>query len=106
AEAVRRGKGSPRQNPPPRPEGECPTCRRPLGAEHAAVIGVLDRQLQAIVDDGTYFRQRLEQLADPPPSVTQPEAARDALREEARQSSEREVTLREQSREEARLQKE
>jgi DNA repair protein SbcC/Rad50 len=88
------------------PDGECPTCRRPLGAEHAAVIGVLDRQLQAIVDDGTYFRQRLEQLADPPASVTQAEAARDALREEARQASEREVTLREQSREEARLQKE
>jgi exonuclease SbcC len=88
------------------PEGECPTCRRPLGAEHAAVIGVLDRQLQAIVDDGTYFRQRLEQLAQPPATVTQADAARDALRDEARQASEREVTLREQSKESARLQKE
>ena len=53
------------------PEGECPTCRRLLGDEHATVIGVLDRQLLAIVDDGTYFRQRLEQLAQPPPAVTQ-----------------------------------
>ncbi len=58
------------------PEGECPTCRRPLGAEHAAVLGVLDRQIQAIVDDGTYFRQRLEQLAVPPETVAQAEAAR------------------------------
>ena len=88
------------------PEGECPTCRRPLGAEHAAVMGLLERQLQAIVDDGTYFRQRLEQLAQPPAVVTQAEASRDALREEARQASEREVTLREQSKESARIQKE
>ena len=88
------------------PEGECPTCRRPLGAEHAAVMGLLERQLQAIVDDGTYFRQRLEQLAQPPAVVTQAEASRDALREEARQASEREVTLREQSKESARIRKE
>jgi exonuclease SbcC len=88
------------------PEGECPTCRRPLGAEHAAVLGVLDRQLQAIVDDGTYFRQRLEQLAVPPETVTQAEAARDALREERRRASEREGTLRAQVAERARLAKE
>ena len=88
------------------PEGECPTCRRPLGAEHAVVIGVLDRQLEAIVEDGKYFKQRIEQLAEPPPAVTQAAAARDALREEARQASEREATLREQSREKGRLEKE
>jgi len=88
------------------PEGECPTCRRPLGTEHAAVLGVLDRQIQAIVDDGTYFRQRLEQLAVPPDAVTQAEAARDALREESRRASEREGTLRAQVAERARLERE
>jgi len=88
------------------PEGECPTCRRPLGAEHPAVLGVLDRQLQAIVDDGTYFRQRMEQLAEPPRAVTQAESARDALREEARRASEGEGTLRAQVAERARLVKE
>ena len=88
------------------PEGECPTCRRPLGAEHAAVVGVLDRQIQAIVDDGTYFRQRLEQLAVPPEPVTQAEAARDALREESRRSSEREGALRAQVAERTRLEAE
>src|SRR5439155_266171 len=61
------------------PEGTCPTCRRPLGAEYAAVLGVLDRQMQAIVDDGKYFRHRLEQLAQPPETVTTAEAAREAL---------------------------
>jgi len=88
------------------PEGECPTCRRPLGTEHPAVLGVLDRQLQAIIDDGTYFRQRIEQLAVAPAAVTQAEASRDALREETREASEREGTLRAQAEERARLQKE
>ena len=85
------------------PEGECPTCRRPLGAEHAAVLGVLDRQLQAIVDDGKYFRQRLEQLAQPPEAVTQAEAARDALRVASRPASEEAGSLRAQVQERARL---
>jgi len=85
------------------PEGECPTCRRPLGAEHAAVLGVLDRQLQAIVDDGKYFRQRIEQLAQPPAAVTQAEAARDAVREESRRASERAGTVRAEAEERTRL---
>jgi exonuclease SbcC len=88
------------------PEEECPTCRRPLGAEHAAVLAVLDRQLEAIVDDGKYFRQRLEQLAQPPEAVTQTEGARDALREESRRASEAEGTLRAQVAERVRLHQE
>jgi exonuclease SbcC len=88
------------------PEGECPTCRRPLGEEHAAVLGVLDRQIDAIVDDGTYFKQRLEQLAQPPRAVTQAEAARDAVREEARRASEHEGSLRAQVAERTRIERE
>jgi DNA repair protein SbcC/Rad50 len=84
------------------PQGECPTCRRPLGEEHAAVLGVLDRQLQAIVDDGKYFRGRLDQLADPPPAVVAAEAARDALRDESRRASERAGELRARAEERAR----
>src|SRR2546422_64424 len=81
------------------PEGECPTCRRPLGAEHGAVLGILDRQLQAIVDDGKFFRQRLEQLAQPPAAVTTAEAERDALRDVSRRASERAGELRAQAQE-------
>src|SRR3989475_208587 len=80
-------------------EGECPTCRRPLGAEHGAVLGILDRQLQAIVDDGKFFRQRLEQLAQPPAAVTTAEAERDALRDVSRRASERAGELRAQAQE-------
>src|SRR2546428_6962052 len=68
------------------PEGECPTCRRPLGAEHGAVLGILDRQLQAIVDDGRFFRQRLEQLAQPPAAGTTAQAERDAPRDVSRRA--------------------
>ncbi len=85
------------------PEGECPTCRRPLGAEYAAVLGVLDNQLEAIVNDGTYFRQRLEQLAGSPDALTHAETARDALRQESRRASERAGSLRAQLEEGERL---
>src|SRR5207247_1746053 len=78
------------------PEGTCPTCRRPLGAEYAEVLGVLDRQMQAIVDDGKYFRQRLEQLAQPPEAVATAEAVREALLVESRRASERAGELRAQ----------
>ena len=84
------------------PQGSCPTCRRPLGAEHPEVVGILDRQLQAIVDDGKYFRQRLEQLAEPPAAVGVIEVQRDSLREESRRASERAGELRAQAEERAR----
>src|SRR5204862_456933 len=45
------------------PEGTCPTCKRPLGAEYESVLAILDRQLEVITGDGRYFRHRLEQLA-------------------------------------------
>src|SRR3989442_5349376 len=79
------------------PEGECPTCRRPLGAEHGAVLGILDRQLHAIVDDGRFFRQRLEQLAQPPAAATTAETERDTLPDESRPASERAGELRAQT---------
>ncbi len=88
------------------PEGQCPTCLRPLGVEHRAVLDVLNNQLDVIVTDGTYFKQRIEQLATPPAAVTEAEIARDALREEARQVTEREGNLRAQVAERARAQKE
>src|SRR6267154_1907070 len=88
------------------PEGQCPTCLRPLGAEHRAVLNVLNNQLEVIVTDGTYFKQRIEQLSLTPAAVTQAEAARDALLEEARQASEREGSLRAQTSERSRAQQE
>src|SRR5947199_85110 len=71
------------------PEGTCPTCKRPLGAEYAAVLALLDSQLEVITGDGKYFRQRLEQLVQRPPKLAEAEAVRDRVLEESRRASAR-----------------
>jgi exonuclease SbcC len=48
------------------PDGACPTCARPLGAEYDKVIGVLDRQLEEVRFNGNYFRARIDQLTGEP----------------------------------------
>ena len=78
------------------PEGTCPTCKRPLGAEYAAVLALLDSQLEVITGDGKYFRQRLEQLAERPAKLVEAEAARDGVLEESRRASARAGELRAQ----------
>jgi exonuclease SbcC len=78
------------------PEGTCPTCKRPLGAEYESVLAILDRQLEVITGDGTYFRQRLEQLAQPPDKLRDAAAAREAVVEESRRASARAGELRAQ----------
>ena len=56
--------------------GACPTCARPLGAEYANVLGVLDRQLEAVLGNGKYFKQRLAQLETEPPELEAVETRR------------------------------
>jgi len=48
------------------PEGDCPTCTRPLGAEYERVLGLLDRQIEEVVSNGNYYKQRIEQLQQEP----------------------------------------
>jgi exonuclease SbcC len=88
------------------PQGECPTCKRPLGDEFAEVVGVLERQLEAITADGKFFRQRLDQLADPPAAVTDAEAARLARLAALERATARAGELRAQVEERARLDRE
>jgi len=85
------------------PQGECPTCKRPLGDEFAAVVAVLERQLEVITGDGKYFRQRLDQLAQPPDAVTEAEAARLARLAALERATARAGELRAQVEERARL---
>ena len=81
------------------PDGTCPTCKRPLGAEYAAVLALLDSQLEVILGDGKYFRQRLEQLAQPPAKLLDAETERDRVLEESRRASARAGELRAQAEE-------
>src|SRR2546430_8866761 len=78
------------------PEGTCPTCKRPLGPEYAGVLALLDAQLEVITADGKYFRQRLEQLAQPPAKLLAAEVERDRVLEESRRASARAGELRAQ----------
>ena len=50
-------------------EGVCPTCGRRLGSEFGTVLETLDNQLAAVTQNGQYFSQRVEQLADMPDDV-------------------------------------
>ncbi|MBI1968217.1 MAG: SMC family ATPase [Gemmatimonadetes bacterium] len=84
------------------PEGECPTCKRPLGAGYHAVMEMLERQLEVIKGDGTYFRQRIEQLASEPEKLREAEQARDTVLAESRRLSGRGGELRAQTEERAR----
>ena len=41
------------------PEGPCPTCTRPLGANYKTVLDLLDEQLDTAMVDGRYYKDRL-----------------------------------------------
>ncbi|HEU5039669.1 MAG TPA: SMC family ATPase, partial [Gemmatimonadales bacterium] len=58
------------------PEGDCPTCNRPLGTEYDKVLGVLDRQMEEVVSNGNYYKQRIEQLQIEPAELDDVERRR------------------------------
>jgi exonuclease SbcC len=56
--------------------GACPTCGRPLGGEYHAVLDLLEGQLAKVVDNGQYFRSKLDHLQPSPEDVLQADARR------------------------------
>jgi exonuclease SbcC len=58
------------------PEGNCPTCARPLGAGYEKLLGLLDRQMEEVVSNGNYYKQRIEQLQEEPADVLELERRR------------------------------
>lgn len=50
-------------------ETPCPTCGRPLGKNYQSVLDHLSDQLETVQVDGTYYKQRLEQLSKTPEAV-------------------------------------
>ncbi len=51
------------------PDGVCPACQRPLGAEFDRVLGELREQFAEVVDAGKWHKKRLEQLKAEPADV-------------------------------------
>ncbi len=64
------------------PEGDCPTCTRPLGAEYGNVMGLLDRQMEEVVSNGNFYKQRIEQLQAEPPELEELDRGRVAMEKE------------------------
>ena len=56
-------------------EGDCPTCGRPLGGVHEHVLDVLSRQMEGVIGNGHYYRQRQQQLKQEPPELTEVDGA-------------------------------
>jgi DNA repair protein SbcC/Rad50 len=88
------------------PDGACPTCTRPLGKEFDNVRGILERQLQAVGDNGKYYKQRSRQLAKAPAELTQAEKTLAVADKEIPRMTERLGQLRTQAAEEPGLKKE
>ncbi|HEX6103974.1 MAG TPA: SMC family ATPase [Gemmatimonadales bacterium] len=61
------------------PEGDCPTCTRPLGSEYDKVLQLLDRQMEEVVFNGNYYKQRIEQLQVEPADLDELERRRVGL---------------------------
>jgi exonuclease SbcC len=64
------------------PDGDCPTCARPLGAEYGKVLGLLDRQMEEVVANGNFYKQRIEQLQLEPKELDDADRRRLALEQE------------------------
>src|SRR5262249_32962591 len=64
------------------PDGDCPTCARPLGEEYGKVLGVLDRQMEEVVANGNFYKQRIEQLQLEPRELDEIDRRRVALEQE------------------------
>lgn len=60
-------------------DGVCPTCTRPLGAEYAKVLELLDRQIEEVRSNGNYYKQRIDQLNQEPTALTEIDHQRIAL---------------------------
>ena len=70
------------------PDGICPFCARPLGADHAHTVELLARQMEEVEASGNYYRQRVEQLTAMPTDMTELEQERAEHERELRQRTE------------------
>lgn len=81
------------------PDGTCPTCLRPLGAEYQAVLDTLARQLEEIEINGKYFKQRVEQLAAEPADLRDAQERRGRAQSVVEEAAQAEAQARERVRE-------
>jgi DNA repair protein SbcC/Rad50 len=61
------------------PQGECPTCARPLHDHFDQVMGTLEDEWESLVQDGKWLKKREQQLTPKPAALNEAEQARAAL---------------------------
>ncbi len=71
------------------PDGVCPTCQRPLGAEFEPVVARLEDEWQTLVQDGRWLAQREKQLEDAPAELAAVEERRAGVRRTIEERRER-----------------
>jgi exonuclease SbcC len=86
--------------------GVCPTCSRPLGAEYARVLELLDRQIEEVRSNGNYYKQRIEQLQVEPAALVDADRRRLELEADLSSATAAVGQLKAQSAEEKRLRQE
>ena len=64
------------------PEGACPTCARPLGSQYPAMLELLDSQIEEVVANGNFYKQRIDQLQHEPAELVAAEERRTTLERE------------------------
>ena len=74
-------------------ETPCPTCGRPLGKNYQSVLDHLSDQLQTVQVDGTYYKQRMEQLSKLPETIEALEERRRAAQLETAASERRLIRI-------------
>jgi exonuclease SbcC len=85
------------------PNGDCPTCGRPLGTGYENVLAVLVRQIEEVEFQGKFYRQRIEQLQVEPADLAEMIRVRDQLEQDARGLSAMAAGLEQQAAERVRL---
>jgi exonuclease SbcC len=85
------------------PDGICPTCGRPLGTQYPAMLELLDRQIEQVMGNGNFYKQRIEQLKQEPKELKAAETRRSALDREMSDASAELGHLKAQEQEKGRL---
>ena len=85
------------------PDGICPTCARPLGDEYTGVLQLLDGQMEAIVANGNFYKQRIEQLQGEPKELDELDSRRLTMEKELSDATAELGRLNAQSQESGRL---
>ncbi|MGH7560703.1 MAG: AAA family ATPase [Gemmatimonadales bacterium] len=88
------------------PDGVCPTCNRPLGAEFRNVLDDLGRQIEDVELNGKYYRQRIEQLQAEPAELLQAEQERPSRESEVARLTAEQARIEQAASERSRLETE